>query len=100
MQVTLYVLQLYPPTTTYKVVLIFYTSYIKQKGGVNMAYWGKEQQVCATCRYWAGMREMDFSASHFNAFDTKGLCNGPFGSFCGINMSEGASCTVWETFRN
>lgn len=65
-----------------------------------MGCWGKEQQVCATCRYWSGQREIDFTASHFDALDNQGMCNGPHGSFRGIEMGEGASCSEWETFRN
>jgi len=65
-----------------------------------MGSWGKEQQVCATCRYWAGAREIDFSASCFAALHAEGRCNGPDGSFRGCQMGEGSSCSEWETYRS
>lgn len=65
-----------------------------------MSCWGKSQRVCATCRYWSGRREMDFTASHFNTLAKTGTCNGPFGSFRGVDMGEGSSCSEWESFRD
>lgn len=65
-----------------------------------MSCWGKNQQVCATCRYWCGSRDIDFIASHFHALHSQGLCQGPFGSFRGVEMGEGSSCQAWEPFRD
>jgi hypothetical protein len=64
-----------------------------------MSCWGKSQQVCATCRYWSGRREIDFTASHFTALEQIGMCNGPQGSFRGVHMGEGSYCPQWEQYR-
>ncbi|MCC5911654.1 MAG: hypothetical protein JJT76_14610 [Clostridiaceae bacterium] len=64
-----------------------------------MSTWSNQQRVCATCRYWSGRREMDFSAIFFTAKDEKGRCNGPIGSFRMVDMNHGASCSFWEVFR-
>ncbi|QGG48010.1 hypothetical protein [Heliorestis convoluta] len=66
-----------------------------------MVTWGKNQQVCASCRYWSGQREIDFSASHFTVeADEQGRCNGPRNSFRGNMMAGGSSCSAWEVFRS
>lgn len=64
-----------------------------------MGSWSRDMQVCASCRYWCGRRNMDFWACHFEAIDSEGLCNGPDGSFRSIMMGEGSSCGFWEVFR-
>lgn len=61
--------------------------------------WSCDQQVCASCRYWSGQREIDFLACFFNVKSDKGMCNGPMGSFRGVEMSDGASCSEWQPFR-
>jgi hypothetical protein len=48
-----------------------------------MGIWGGSQQVCASCRYWSGRREMDFAASQLEAIEPEGRCDGPEGSFRG-----------------
>lgn len=63
-----------------------------------MGCWSKEQKVCASCRYWGGVRLIDFTASHFDTNST-GTCNGPFGSFRGLEMGDGSSCSEWEPYR-
>lgn len=65
-----------------------------------MAVWGGSQQVCASCRFWSGRREVDFSASFFETLSTEGRCNGPDGSFRPLDMHEGASCNEWKPFRD
>lgn len=66
-----------------------------------MSCWGKDQQVCATCRYWSGIRTIDFSASFFETdYNASGECNGPMGSFRGVEMGNGSSCMEWEAFRS
>lgn len=64
-----------------------------------MSCWGKDQQVCCSCRYWTGAREMDFTARHFNALEDEGICQGPSGSFWGMVMGEGSSCSEWAPFK-
>ncbi len=61
--------------------------------------WGSSQQVCATCRYWSGSREIDCFASCFTIKDDTGVCNGPDGSFRGMQMGDAASCSEWAPFR-
>jgi hypothetical protein len=63
-----------------------------------MSCWGKGQEVCATCRYWSGSREIDFSGSHFNSLEQVAACQKPFGPFRGVTMSEGSSCSEWDSF--
>lgn len=63
-----------------------------------MSCWSKDQQVCASCRYWSGRREIDFTASHFNALEQTAPCQKPFGPFRGIDMSEGSYCPKWESY--
>lgn len=64
-----------------------------------MSTWSSNQQVCASCRYWCGARNIDFMAYFFEAKEDKGECAGPSGSFRGIETGEGSSCSVWEPFR-
>ncbi|MBX4263126.1 hypothetical protein [Clostridium estertheticum] len=64
-----------------------------------MSTWSSSQQVCASCRYWCGRRNIDFMACFFEALGERGICEGPDGSFRGIETNEGSSCTQWETFR-
>lgn len=65
-----------------------------------MGTWGRSQQVCATCRYWGGERDIDFFAQVFEVLDSPGMCRGPFGSFRGVETDEGGSCSEWESFRD
>lgn len=65
-----------------------------------MSCWGKDQQVCASCRYWGGKREVDVFAQFFDAEDGYGICYGPAGSFRGIETNQGGSCSEWENFRS
>jgi len=64
-----------------------------------MSSWNKDQQVCASCRYWAGRREIDFSGSHFHALNETGPCQKPFGPFFHIMVGEGSYCPKWEVFN-
>jgi len=64
-----------------------------------MGNWSCDQQVCASCRYWSGRRDMDFTASFFDAKDEQGRCNGPASGFRGADMWDSSSCNEWETFR-
>ncbi|WP_462410648.1 hypothetical protein [Neobacillus sp. Marseille-QA0830] len=63
-----------------------------------MSSWSKDQQVCASCIYWAGRREVDFTGFHFYALDPTGTCQKPFGPFRSHPMGEGSYCPEWETF--
>lgn len=64
-----------------------------------MSAWNKDQQVCASCRYWSGKREIDFTASHFNAQDQNASCQKPLGPFRGVLMGEGSYCPKWESYE-
>ncbi|UYZ21736.1 hypothetical protein [Mesobacillus jeotgali] len=64
-----------------------------------MGSWNKYQQVCASCRYWAGHREIDFTATHFNALEPAAQCQKPFGPFYGVQMGEGSYCPQWENYN-
>lgn len=65
-----------------------------------MGVWGRDQEVCATCRYWGGAREIDWFAAVYDAEGETGKCMGPLGSFRGAEMHEGASCSEWAAFRD
>jgi hypothetical protein len=65
-----------------------------------MSSWSCDQQVCATCRYWCGKRDIEFMANFFNAMAEKGKCADPSGNFRGIYTYEGTSCSDWEAFGN
>lgn len=65
-----------------------------------MGGWNKDQQVCASCRYWFGRREIDFTGSHFNAQEQTASCQKPFGPFRGFEMGEGSSCPGWEAYSS
>lgn len=68
--------------------------------GYLLATRSKDQPVCASCRYWSGQRNIDFTASFFEAKEVTGRCNGPYsGSMSGLDTYEGASCLKWETVR-
>lgn len=64
-----------------------------------MATWGYSQQVCATCRYWTGQREIDVFANFFTPIDSEGKCACPYSGFRGGTMSSAASCSEWESFK-
>lgn len=64
-----------------------------------MGNWSCDQQVCASCRYWCGKRNIDFTASFFEAIDEQGTCNGPQSGFRGCEMWDSSSCNEWEPFR-
>lgn len=64
-----------------------------------MGNWSCDQQVCASCRYYGGRREIDFTGSFYEATESTGVCYGPHGSFRGCEMGEGASCSEWEVFK-
>ncbi|QRF22861.1 hypothetical protein FY534_03590 [Alicyclobacillus sp. TC] len=64
-----------------------------------MGTWSGRQRVCCSCRFWSGGRDINFTATTFKALDSKGKCNGPAGSFRGLEMRESASCSKWEAFR-
>lgn len=63
-----------------------------------MGCWNRDQQVCASCRYWAGCRELDFNGSHFFATEQMGTCQKPFGPFRGHEMGEGSYCPKWDSY--
>ncbi|MEH7180175.1 hypothetical protein [Neobacillus vireti] len=65
-----------------------------------MGSWNRDQQVCASCRYWSGKREIDFTGSHFYANEPAASCQKPFGPFRGVEMGEGSYCPKWETYDN
>lgn len=64
-----------------------------------VATWGYLQQVCASCRFWGGRREIDFTGSFYEPLEDEGKCLNPHGGFRGVLMSQGASCSDWECFR-
>jgi hypothetical protein len=63
-----------------------------------MSCWNRDQEVCASCRYWSGKREVDFTGYHFNSHESTAPCLKPFGPFRGVNIGEGSSCQEWESF--
>jgi hypothetical protein len=63
-----------------------------------LSYWGKSQEVCTTCRFWSGSREIDFSGLNFNLLEQNAVCQKPFGPFRGVSMNEGSSCSEWASF--
>lgn len=65
-----------------------------------MSCWSKDQEVCASCCYWFGKREIDFTGSHFNALEPAASCQKTFGPFHGITMGEGSYCPEWKTFAD
>jgi hypothetical protein len=64
-----------------------------------MSGWNKNQETCASCIYWSGKREVDFSGYHFNAIEPTAVCQKPFGPFRGVEMGEGSSCQEWDSFE-
>lgn len=64
-----------------------------------MSNWSRGQQVCATCRYWSGNRQIDFMAQFYEAKEEMAPCNGPNGSFRPAPVGAGSSCSCWEIFR-
>ncbi|WP_026575740.1 hypothetical protein [Bacillus sp. UNC438CL73TsuS30] len=65
-----------------------------------MSGWNKDQEVCASCRYWSGKREIDFTASHFYVLEQEATCQKPSGPFHGVIMGEGSYCPKWDAFDN
>jgi hypothetical protein len=53
-------------------------------------------QVCATCAFWSGPREILGEDVSFNNRDS-GICGGS--SFNGWHMGAISTCTFWETCR-
>lgn len=64
-----------------------------------MSSWSCDQRVCASCRYWLGAREVDFSGSFYEAAESEGKCCNPNGGFRGCRMGEGSSCSDWDCFK-
>ncbi len=64
-----------------------------------MTTWGNTQQVCATCRYWMGRREIEFTGTFYKAIDAEGKCANPYGGFRQATTNAGASCSDWESFK-
>lgn len=65
-----------------------------------MSTWSNNQSVCATCRYWNGRRNIDFTAIFFEAIEDRGRCQGPLGSYNGLETNESTWCNMWEGYRN
>lgn len=71
----------------------------KKKGSESMQSWSCNQQVCASCRYWCGKREIDFMAYFFEVLEDEGKCANPAGGFRGVKMNGGSSCCDWKAFK-
>lgn len=57
--------------------------------------------VCATCRYWCGKRDINFSFTVFEALEDSGKCCGVHSaSFRGLDTWPSGSCMGWEGFRS
>lgn len=56
----------------------------------------KTYQVCATCAFWSGPREILGEDISFNNRDN-GICGGA--SFTGWRMGAISTCTCWELWR-
>lgn len=65
-----------------------------------MSTWNKIQQVCATCRYWQGAREIDVWSINYTAKQDMGNCGNKDGCFRHTPMSEGSYCSEWESYSN
>lgn len=65
-----------------------------------MGSWCRDQEVCATCRYWGGKREIDFTGTFYETKEDEGICNEPFGGFYGYSMPENSCCGQWSPFRD
>lgn len=65
-----------------------------------MSCWIDVHKICATCRYWAGKRDVDAKATFFQTRDEKGVCYGPYGSFRGEVMKECSSCLRWGAYHS
>lgn len=63
-----------------------------------MSSWSNLQNVCSTCRYWTGERDIDFTATIFDAKSPEGKCHNPRSGFNRLDMNEAASCAEWESF--
>ena len=64
-----------------------------------MGTWSDKMIVCASCRYWAGSRNIDFTASFYTALNGDGKCCNPNSGYRGANMNEGYSCGCYECFK-
>ncbi|HNW43309.1 MAG TPA: hypothetical protein PKI19_02320 [Elusimicrobiales bacterium] len=63
-----------------------------------MGTWNREQKVCATCAFWTGKRDLDFSGEIFTTLETEGRCDGPHSSFNATSAGEALTCPIWELF--
>lgn len=64
-----------------------------------MSTWSCDQQVCASCRYWCGRREIDVEAYFFTAYGNSGKCANLDSGFRNTKTDEGGYCSQWEAFN-
>jgi len=63
-----------------------------------LSIWSKEEKVCATCKYWGGIREIGTMGDFYRAKESIGQCSGPVGSFNPSLINEGRTCSYWELY--
>lgn len=63
-----------------------------------MSIWAKEEKVCATCKYWSGIREVGSMGDFYKAIEHLGQCNGPKGSYNPRIVKENRTCLYWELY--
>lgn len=81
-------------------VIFYHYILIKKKGGLEVSTWSCDQQVCCSCRFWGGRRDIEFTGSFYEALEEKGKCFAPQGGFRGVEMGEGSSCSDWESYKS
>jgi hypothetical protein len=62
---------------------------------VNLSTYGKKEKVCATCIFWKGKRNIDFTFIETNNFE--GKCSSEE-AFYDLRTIEGSSCSNWRGF--
>jgi hypothetical protein len=65
-----------------------------EEGDAFMTY-GKKEKVCATCIYWDGRRNVEFS--FIEAKNYEGTCASEE-AFFNMKTVQGSSCSNWKGF--
>ncbi len=58
--------------------------------------WSSSQKLCATCEYWAGIRNIDFSRRYVSDFSKTGKCLLKGGPAWNADQPHGALCSKYR----